>query len=76
MTYSAVLTAAMGAIEETVKETAGPFGVPGGVLYAALMQHGCSLSTYEMVMDALVREGKVVRRGQCYFPPEGLKKIG
>jgi hypothetical protein len=50
----------------TVKES-GPIGAPGGVLYAALMTHGCTLHQFEQIMGALVRAGKLTKRGHCYF---------
>jgi hypothetical protein len=56
-------------VDATVDEVkvAGDRGAPGGVLYAALMAHGCSLSQFESLMDALVRLGKVRRQGHLYF---------
>ena len=50
----------------TINET--PDGAPGGILYAALMHHGCTLNQFESLMGALVRLGKVTQRGDCYFP--------
>ena len=55
------------AIVEAVK-AAGPTGAPGGVIYAALMTHGCTLEQYEAFMDALVRAGKLRKSGHLYFP--------
>ncbi len=60
--FSAVLEI----IVEAVKE-GGPLGVPGGHLYAALMAYGCSLSLFERMMEVLVEEGKLTKRGQLYF---------
>lgn len=60
------IAAVLEAIVETVKDT-GPDGVPGGILYAGLMAMGCSYSMFEALMGALVREGKLVKRGQLYF---------
>ncbi len=54
------------AITDTIKE-AGEFGAPGGVMYAALMAHGCSLNQFESIMGALVRMNRVEKRGECYF---------
>jgi hypothetical protein len=54
------------AIVEAVR-AGGPLGAPGGVIYAALMGQGCSLERYEAFMGALVRAGKLTRRGECYF---------
>ena len=53
------------AILDTVKE-AGPCGAPGGVMYAALMGAGCSLSQFESIMGTLVRAGKLRKDGDCY----------
>lgn len=46
---------------------AGPDGAPAGVLYAALMAHGCTLSQFESLMSALVRTGKARQAGLLYF---------
>jgi hypothetical protein len=48
-------------------KAAGDLGAPGGVLYAALMAQGCSLSQFESLMGALVKLGKVRRSGELYF---------
>lgn len=48
-------------------EAGGDQGAPGGILYAALMAHGCTLHQFEMIMGTLVRTGVLVKRGQCYF---------
>lgn len=53
-------------IVEAVRE-GGPLGVPGGTLYAALMAYGCTYSTFEAMMGALVSERKLVKKGQHYF---------
>jgi hypothetical protein len=53
-------------IVESVR-AAGDLGVPGGVLYAALMAHGCSLEQFEGLMSALVGLGKLRRSGDLYF---------
>ena len=44
---------------------AGPMGAPGGHLYAALMGH-MGISTFNAIMSAMVRAGKLTKRGQCY----------
>lgn len=54
------------AIVDTVRKS-GPTGASGGVLYAALMTHGCSLAQFEAIMSALVHIGKIRKSGQCYF---------
>lgn len=53
-------------IIESVK-AAGKGGAPGGVIYAALMQQGCTLNQYESLMAGLVRAGKLEKRGELYF---------
>jgi hypothetical protein len=61
----AAMLTVMRAVIDTVRE-AGPMGAPGGHIYAALMTQGASLQQYESLMSALVRTGKLARRGQCY----------
>jgi len=56
----------MTAIVETVKE-AGKLGAPGGVMYAALMAHGCTLDQFNTIMQVLVNVGKLRRSGNLYF---------
>jgi hypothetical protein len=53
-------------IVESVR-AAGPLGAPGGLMYAALMAHGCTLSQFQTIMGTLVDLGKLERRGQLYF---------
>lgn len=55
-------------IVETVTE-AGSRGAPAGYLYAALMHIGMTLSTFETLMAALVRAGRLRRKGLLYFAP-------
>ena len=45
----------------------GTMGAPGGSLYAAFMVHGLTLNQFEVIMDALVRIGKLRRSGNLYF---------
>ena len=56
------------AVIEVVNET--PQGAPGGLLYAALMNH-MTLDQFESLMRLLVETGKVVKRGDLYFPGVG-----
>lgn len=60
------LAAVLEIIVDAVKE-AEPHGMPGGMLYSALMAFGCSYSMYEDLMGVLIREGKLTKRGQLYF---------
>jgi hypothetical protein len=53
------------AITATVNET--PPGAPGGVMYAAVMQH-LSLDQFEAIMRVLVEAGRLTKRGDCYYP--------
>lgn len=55
------------AIVETI-EKEGADGAPASSLYLALQQHGASLQTFEMMMNALVAAGRVRREGDCYYP--------
>ena len=60
------LSAICAAVTDAVKG-AGPMGAPAGHLYAALMSTGMGLDSFNALMSALVRLGKVQQRGQCYF---------
>lgn len=64
---AAALRAIADAIIETVKAADPIIGAPGGHLYAALMSVGCTLHQFEQIMSALVRVGKLTKRGECYF---------
>ena len=63
------LRAACDLILEAVRES-GPLGAPAGVMYAALMAHGCTLNQFESIMGALVRAGKLRKSGDCYHVVE------
>ena len=54
------------ALVDLVK-AAGPLGAPAGHLYATLMALGCSLEQFESLMGALVKVGKLRKRGNLYF---------
>jgi hypothetical protein len=56
----------VGAVLDAVK-AAMPRGAPGGIIYAALMDQGCSLNQYTSLMAALVRNGKLRQDGDLYF---------
>lgn len=49
---------------------AGSLGAPSGVIYAAMMEHGMKLSTYESLLDALQRAGKIEVVNHCVFLPK------
>ena len=74
MTQSQIklLLAIANAITEAVK-AAGPTGAPGGVIYAALMAHGCTLAQYEQLMAGMVQAGKLTRHGDCYRLAEAAR---
>ena len=65
------LRAVADAITDTVRE-AGPFGAPGGVIYAALMAHGCTLHQFQQIMAGLVQAGRLTREGDLYRVAEGV----
>lgn len=62
----AVVNAILDAFASAV-EAAGPQGVPGGTLYVAAMEYGLTLESFESIMAKLVKDGRVVKRGQLYF---------
>ncbi len=64
-----LLKLALEAVIDAVK-AAGPMGAPGGVIYAAMMAQGASLSQYQSIMGALVSVGKLRRQGDLYFIAE------
>ena len=61
------------AIVDAVK-VAGPTGAPGGILYAALMAHGCTLGQFESIMGAMVSAGMLRKSGQCYHVIERVAR--
>lgn len=61
---------ALKAIADAIIETvslSGPFGAPGGHIYAALMAHGCTIHQYEQIMAGLCQANKIRKEGECYF---------
>lgn len=48
-------------------KAAMPKGAPGGIIYAGLMEQGCTLNQYTSLMAALVRTGKLRQDGELYF---------
>jgi len=65
-TQANALKIAVDAVLDAVK-AAGDRGAPGGIIYAALMQHGASFSQYESLMGALVLTGRLRREDDLYF---------
>ena len=60
------LLAICDALVESV-QAAGSLGAPAGVMYAVLMQHGCSLDQFNQLTGALVSLGKLRRQGDLFF---------
>ncbi len=64
------LKKAMGAVLDLVLGVvvdAGRKGVPGGILYAALMEHGCTKTQFDAIMDILMEAGRIEQRGHVYY---------
>jgi len=53
-------------IIEAVNES-GKTGIPGGILYAALMQYGCDIHQFEGIMNGLVIAKQIRKAGQIYY---------
>jgi hypothetical protein len=60
----AALKLAIDCIIEAAK-IAGPVGAPSGVVYAALSEHGMTLTVYEQIVDYLVKSGKIKVEYHC-----------
>jgi hypothetical protein len=56
------------AIVEAVR-AAGTTGAPGGVIYAALMAHGCTYNQFTSLMSGMVKANLLRREGDLYFLP-------
>lgn len=48
-------------------DAAGSAGAPSGVLYAAMLAHGCTLEQFKAIMSALEGAGVVCAVGERYF---------
>lgn len=57
------------AIVQSVEE-AGPLGIPGGTLYAALMSTGAIPEQFEKLMGLLGSIGRIQKNGQLYLKAE------
>ncbi len=57
------------AVIDAVK-TAGELGAPSGSVYAALMAFGCKIEQYEMLIDILIKAGKLRKQGNLLFAVE------
>ncbi len=70
MTYTpqqlAAIRAAGRAIVDAVR-AAGDLGAPSGVVYAALMHAGCTLSQFHGLVGGLIRGGYLDQRGDLLF---------
>jgi len=49
---------------QTIEEQ-GALGAPKGVMYAALMAHGCTLSQFQSIVSTMVRNELVTDEGDC-----------
>lgn len=65
-TQIAAIAQLLSAIAETVADS-GEQGAPGGVLYAALMHVGVTLSQFDALMGVLVASGRMQKIGDLYF---------
>jgi hypothetical protein len=66
--YRKVAEALAGVVETIyyiVKST--PEGVPSGPIYAALMHYGIKLDTYNLIIDGMVKSGKIRKQGHLLF---------
>ncbi len=54
-------------IVEAVRESDPILGAPGGIIYAALMEHGCTMEQYTGLMSGLVNAKILRKSGECYF---------
>lgn len=72
----AVAREALRAISDAIVDTiaqineSNNFGIPAGVLYAAMSSHGCSLEMFTLIIDRLVDVGRLERRGNLLFAPK------
>lgn len=72
----ATIRLVMEAIYDSVA-VAGERGAPAGVVYAALMTHGCDLQTYQNFENSLTELGVLTKRGQLLFTnPEIAEQYG
>lgn len=55
--------------------SAGPEGVPGGTIYAALMTQGCTLEQFTKLMSIITASGLLVKKGELYFLAPKLAKV-
>lgn len=49
-----------------IESATNPVGAPSGVIYAALMGHGASLSQFQSIMDTLTRKGFLSHDADCH----------
>ena len=62
----ASVLAAANAVVGAIKE-AGPMGAPAGLIYAALMAQGVTLTQYQGLERLLIRTGLVTKRGDVLY---------
>ncbi len=44
----------------------GELGAPSGVVYSALMAHGCTLNQFQSLTASMVKAGIIEERGHCF----------
>lgn len=47
-------------------QAAGELGAPSGVLYAALLHQGCTLTQFQSLTGSMERRGFVVQESDCF----------
>ena len=64
MTVTEILRFAVECIEDAAK-VGGDLGAPSGVVYAAMSEHGMTLSVYQQILDHLVNAGRITVEHDC-----------
>ena len=54
-------------IVDAIVSSVSPEGASGGILYAALMQHGFTYNMFCDVMALLVQQGRLRKVGEVYY---------
>ena len=71
---AAALRAVIDAILDAVA-AGGTRGAPAGIMYAALMTHGCTLDQFNMITGAICRAGLIRRDGDLFHMlPKGEER--
>jgi hypothetical protein len=72
MTYTPQQLAAIRAVGRAITDVvraAGERGAPAGVVQSKLVAAGCAYAQYHQFIGALIRAGRVERRGNLLFAP-------